>query len=92
MSIVTMDLHKPLIPGGAPTAMRMFLLCRTSRVTIMSVRRMLRATEIEKYGRPNLKAIVFQMLLFGCGSEVSYMSKIPIAIFIMLVQSTTVGL
>jgi hypothetical protein len=46
-------------------AARMFLLCRTSRMTIMRVRRTLSETEIEKYGRPKLMATEFQMLLFG---------------------------
>ena len=31
-------------------ALRMFLLCRISRAAIMSVMRMLREREIEKYG------------------------------------------
>ena len=46
-------------------AARTFLLCRTSRVTIMSVRRILSESEIEKYGRPKLMAVEFQILLFG---------------------------
>jgi len=66
MSMVTMALYNPEAPEGAPIAVRMFLPCRMSRVTIKSVRRTLRETEIEKYGRPKSMATEFQMLLFGC--------------------------
>ena len=61
-----MALYNPLIPTGAPMAERMFLLCRASRMTIIRVRRTLSEIEIEKYGRPKLMAIEFQMLLLGC--------------------------
>jgi hypothetical protein len=47
-------------------AFLMFLLCRMSRPTIISVRRILSEREIEKYGRPKLMATEFQMLLSGC--------------------------
>ena len=66
MSIVTMALYNPVIPAGAPMAVRTFLLCRTSRETIMTVRRTLSPTEIEKYGMPKLMAMLFQILLSGC--------------------------
>lgn len=35
---------------GAPMVFRMLALCRVSRIIIISVRRILRETEIEKYG------------------------------------------
>lgn len=71
-------------------AVRMFLPCKTRRVTIMSVRRTLSETEIEKYGRPKLIAIEFQMLLFGC--EVWYMNMIPIATLTTSAQNDATGL
>ena len=54
MSMVTIVLYNLLIPFGDPTAARTDLSCRTSRVTIMRVRRTLSATEIERFGRMNL--------------------------------------
>ena len=66
MSMVMMALYSPVSPLGAPMAVRISLLCRTSRATIMRVRRMLSEIEIEKYGRPKFMATEFQMLLFGC--------------------------
>ena len=83
--MVTMALYSPATPAGAPMAVRMFLLCRTRRVTIIRVRRTLSETEIEKYGRPKLIAIEFQMLLFGC--EVWYMNVIPIAVLTTLARN-----
>ena len=47
--MVTMVLYNPLAPPVEPMALRMFLLCRISRTMIMSVRRALSATEIEKH-------------------------------------------
>ena len=47
MSIVTMAVYNPLELSEAPMALRTFLLCRMSRVTIMSVRVMLSESEIE---------------------------------------------
>ena len=52
MSIVTMVLYNPVNPEGASVTVRMFLMCKTRRITIMSVRRMLSETEMEKYERP----------------------------------------
>ena len=48
-NIVTMALHDPPIPAP-PMAVQTFLVCRTSRMTIIRVRRMLSESEIEKYG------------------------------------------
>ena len=59
MNMVTMALHNPPVPAP-PMAVRMFLVCRTSRITIIRVRRMLSGSEIEKYG------IVAQSLLSSC--------------------------
>ena len=47
-------LHNPPTPV-VPVAVRTSLACRTSRTTIMRVRRTLSETEIERYGRPNQK-------------------------------------
>ena len=52
MSMVTMTLYNPLIPLS-PVEVRMFLVWRMSRMTIMRVRRTLSDSAIEKYGRPN---------------------------------------
>ena len=45
--------------------MRTFLLCRTSRPTIMRVRRTLNEIEIERYGMAKLKVTDFQILVPG---------------------------
>ena len=50
--MVTISLYNLLGLARGPMASRMLLLCRTSRATMMSVRRTLSETEIEKYGRP----------------------------------------
>ena len=47
MSMVAIVLYNPLIPAEDPVAMRTFLPCRMSRMTIMRVRRMLSEREIE---------------------------------------------
>ena len=52
--MVMIVLYNLLIPVGDPTAARMYLSCRTSRMTIMRVRRTLSETEIERFGRMNL--------------------------------------
>ena len=52
MSMVTMALYNSPAPAATPIALRMFLLCRTSRVTIMVVRRRLSEEETAKYGAP----------------------------------------
>ena len=49
MSIVTTAVYSPIAPPEAPMTFRTFLRCMMSRVTIMSVRRMLRERQIEKY-------------------------------------------
>ena len=51
MSMVAIVLYNPLIPTGDPVAARTSLPWRTSRTTIMRVRRMLSESEIEMYGR-----------------------------------------
>ena len=50
-SVVAMDLYKPLLPAGDPMAARTFLRHRTSRTTIMAVRRMLSESVIKYHGR-----------------------------------------
>ena len=50
--MATILLYNLLGLTRGPMACRMLLLCRTSRATMMSVRRTLSETEIEKYGRP----------------------------------------
>ena len=49
-SMVMMALHNPSIPV-IPRAVRVFLVCRMSRITIMRVSTMLSESEIEKYER-----------------------------------------
>ena len=51
MSVVAMDLYNPLLPSGDPMAARAFLPRRTSRTTIITVRRMLSESVIENHGR-----------------------------------------
>ena len=48
-------LDRPPIPV-IPRAVRVFLACRTSRMTIMRVRRVLSDSDIEKYERLDQKA------------------------------------
>jgi len=78
MSMVTTALYSPVNPEGAPIAVRILLLCRTSRITIMSVRRTLSESEIKKYGRPKLMEVEPQTQLFGC--EDWWMSTVPVAV------------
>ena len=47
--MVMMAVYKPLIADEAPMAFRMFLLCRASRMMIMSVRRTLSEKQIAMY-------------------------------------------
>ena len=57
-SIVMMALQNPPIPV-IPRAVRVFLVCRTSRMMIMRVSSALSEREIEKYGRADqLSSIV----------------------------------
>ena len=49
----------------APMVVRVFLLCRMSRVTIMRVRRTLSETEIERDGILGLDTAEPRTLLFG---------------------------
>ena len=48
--MVMMAVYKLTDPDESPMAFRMFLLCRTSRPLIISVRRALSETQIVKYG------------------------------------------
>jgi len=76
--MVTVVLYHPPSPPGNPIATRTFLLCTTSRPTIMRVRRTLRVIEIERYGMAKLKETALQILVPG--REVRWMSvMIPIA-------------
>jgi len=79
MSIVMVALYNPILPA-APLVERMFLLCSTRRVTIMTVRRTLSETEIERYGRPKSRVVVIEKRLHSKPSETS--SMIPIATFV----------
>ena len=53
ISMVAMALYDPLIPAGDPVAARMFLPYRTSRTTIIRVRRTLSESESEMYTESN---------------------------------------
>ena len=68
----------------------MSLPCRTSRTTIMRVRRVLSETEIAKYGRPKKPVIGVWGLFHPQACPTSII--IPIAVSIMLAQSVTAGL
>ena len=68
MNMVTMASHNPQIPV-IPMAMRTLLVCRTSRMTIIRVRKMLSEIEIDRYGiskswkvRYNLAALMIELL------------------------------
>lgn len=63
--MVITDLYSPVLLFGSPMAFRIFLRWRRTLATIMSVRRTLSDTEIEKYGMPMLAAREFHMLT-GC--------------------------
>ena len=80
--MATMALDDPPIPL-MPIAVRMLLVCKMSRVTIMRVRRMLSESEIEKYEIPN------QALWVRFATQQT--NVIPSAILSMLAQSTTPG-
>ena len=58
--------YNPLALIGTPMVFQMLMICRLSRETITSVRRMLSEPETEKYGRAKHMAPEFQMLLSGC--------------------------
>ena len=64
-SMVVTALYNPVALSEYPKAFRRFLPCQTSRVTIMSVRRTLRASESELYGIPVLAARE-SLMLPGC--------------------------
>ena len=51
ISMAAIALYNPPIPAVDSVATGNLLPCKISRTTIMSVRRMLSETEIEKYGR-----------------------------------------
>ena len=53
MSMVAMVLYNPLIPAGRPVTVRTFLPHRTSRMTIMRVRRTLSESEIDIHTIPH---------------------------------------
>ena len=50
--------YRSLDPSEAPIAFRKLLLCRMSRITIMSVRRMLSEREIDMYEMLKLPQVV----------------------------------
>jgi len=82
-------LHNPLIPTKDPVAVRKFLACRASRMTIIRVRRTLSETEIERYGIPNWgNTGVISLLRRGWMDSIA----IPIPIMVALVQSIAAGL
>ena len=78
--MVTMALHNPPIPV-IPRAVRVFLACRTSRMTITRVRRTLSETEIERY------ATAGQKEPYTSGAR--WMSMVPTTILSTLALSAT---
>ena len=77
--MVTIALYNPLVVAEPPMALRMPLLCSISRVTIMIVRRTLRATEIEWCGMPN-SFMAVEAWMMPTGREIWLMSVIPVAV------------
>jgi len=89
MSMVEIALYNPLIPTWDPVAARMFLPCRTSRMTIIRVRRTLSETEIERYGIPKRGSIGLLLRYLPCWK---HSVTIPIPTLMGLVQSIAAGL
>jgi len=88
--MVTVVLYHPPTPSWDPMALRTFLLCRTSRPTIIRVRRTLSEIEIERYGTAKLKVTEFQILVPG--REDRRMNvMVPIAILGTLTQGIATG-
>ena len=75
MSMVMMVLYSPIVPA-APLAEGMLLLCSARRTTIMTVRRTLSETEIERYGRPKSRVVVIEKRRHPKPSETSIMTPI----------------
>ena len=69
MSIMEIVLYNPLIPTGDPVVARTFLPCKTSRTTIISVRRTLSETEIERYGTPKWE---YGAAIKHCGNSCAF--------------------
>ena len=84
--MVTMALYGLL--ASTPMAFLVFLLCRMSRTAIMSVRRILSETKIERYGIPTLAPNECAKL-FAC--EALQVYAIPIARKITLAEGVTVS-
>jgi len=82
MSMVATATYNPPNPTRDPVAARTFLPYRTSRTTIMRVRRMLSESEIEMYGRVDQG-----LILTHC--SVGRIARMPIAISPILVLSVT---
>ena len=57
--------YNPVSPEGIPIMPQVFLPCRTSRITIMGVRRTLSESKIEKYERPKSTRTESRMQLPG---------------------------
>jgi len=56
MSMVEIVLYNLPIPASGPVAVRTFLACRMSRMTIIRVRRTLSETEIERYATLDMES------------------------------------
>ena len=69
--MVTMVLYIPSDATRFPVAFRRFLLCKTTRAMIMSVRRMLSEREIKKYG---IKRLTW---MEGTSPKVRTVHKVP---------------
>ena len=86
MSIVVIVLHDPLSPA-APMAVRVFLVCRTSRVMIIKVRMTSKETETERCGRMTTTIADPELQSHPMAWRVSIM--IPVAILMPLALSVT---
>ena len=89
MNMVEIVLYNLLVPVRDPVAVRTFLPCRMSRMTIIRVRRTLSETEIERYATPNLENPRAEAPLSTL--DWKYSVTIPIPISMGLVRSIAAG-
>jgi len=90
MSMVMTAVYNPVIPARTLAAVWVFLLCRTSQVMIIRVKRMLNEIETKKYGRLKWMLTAFQVPLSGC--QVRWRNRIPIATLRTLARSAIASL
>jgi len=79
-----------LIPARDPVAMRTFLACRMSRMTIIRVRRTLSETETERYAIPNPESP--RRETGPCPLDWKYSVTIPVPTLMGLVRNIATGM